>query len=83
MTEQRCTTRNVIKKQLVNEPTWHSVDPIQATGDVPVYQQCGIDTIVGTVSEITVYNIIMHAAMHNIQEIIIHCLFTAVHLLVQ
>jgi len=45
MTEQRFITRNVVKKQLVNEPIWHSVDPIQATGDVPVYQQCDIATI--------------------------------------
>ena len=46
MTEQRCTTRKVVKKQLVNDPIWNSVDPIQATGDVPVYQHCGISTIV-------------------------------------
>ena len=44
MTEQRCTTRNIVKKQLVNEPMWHSVDPIQVIGDVPVYQQCGTGT---------------------------------------
>ena len=44
MTEQRCTARNIIKKQLVNEPIWGSVDPIQATGDVPVYQHCDIGT---------------------------------------
>ena len=41
---------------------------LEATGDVPVYQWCGIGT--GTV--ITVYNI-MHTAMHNIQEIVTHC----------
>ena len=45
MTEQRCTTRNVVKKQLVNEPIWYSVGPIYATGDVPVYQQCGIGNL--------------------------------------
>ena len=49
MTKQRCITRNVIKKQLVIEPIWHSVDCMQATSDVPVYQQCDIATIVGTV----------------------------------
>ena len=53
--------KNVIKKQLVNKPVWPSVDPIQAAGDVPVYQQCGIGTI-------TVYNM-MHAATYNTQEI--------------
>jgi len=37
------------QKKLVNEPMWHSVDPIQVTSDVPVYQQCGIGTIVGKV----------------------------------
>jgi len=36
MTEQKCT-RNIIEKQLVNEPIWNSIDPIQATGDVLVY----------------------------------------------
>ena len=49
MTEQRYITRNIVKKQSVNELIWHSVDPIQATGDVQVYQQCDIATIVGTV----------------------------------
>ena len=39
---------------------------LEATGDVPVYQRCGIGTV------ITVYNI-MHTAMHNIQEIVTHC----------
>ena len=45
MIEQRSTTRNIVKKQLVNE----HVDPIQATGDVLVYQQCAFGTIIGTV----------------------------------
>ena len=49
MTKQRCITWNVVKKQLVNEPIWHNVDPIPATGDVPVYQEYDIATIVGTV----------------------------------
>jgi len=35
MTEQKCTKWNIVKKQMVNEPIWHSVGPIQATGDVP------------------------------------------------
>ena len=34
---------------MVNEPTWYSADPIQTSGDVPVYQQCGIGTIVGKI----------------------------------
>jgi len=33
----------------INEQIWHSVDPIQDTGDVPVYQQCSIGTTVGKV----------------------------------
>jgi len=38
MTEQRCKTGNVTEKQLVIEPLWHNVDPIQVYGDVPVNQ---------------------------------------------
>ena len=74
MTEQRCITRNIIKNQSVNEPIWYSVDPIQATGDVLVYQQCDIATIVGT--EVRNRNVCSHAGM------VIHCSFAAVHLLV-
>ena len=38
------------KKESVNEPLWHSVDHIQAPGDVPVYLQCGIGTVVAKLS---------------------------------
>jgi len=36
MTEQQCTTKDVVKKQSANE--WHGVDSNQATGDVSVDQ---------------------------------------------
>ena len=50
------------QEKLVNEPIWYSVNPTEATGDVPVYQQCRIDTMIT----------VMHAAMYNAQEILLY-----------